>query len=80
MKEKDPNEMNEETRARSQAKLQNQNRKSHDEQKKRAKKATAEASEPDALENYLKLNIYGLKKMKSVRASRKRQKTWLKAI
>ncbi len=81
MEEKDPNELNEDTRARgvkrnSEIKVAEVTTS----KKKRAKKATAEAQSQMSRKIYFKRNMYGLKKMKSVRASRKPPKTWLKEI
>ena len=48
--------------------------------KKRAKKPTAEATEPNIAQNLFEPHMKGLKKMKSVRALRKPPETWLKEI
>jgi hypothetical protein len=82
MEEKDLNELNEETRARgvkgsSEIKIAEVSTG----KKKRAKKPTAGATEPNIAQNlFVPPLMKGLRKMKSVRALRKPPETWLKEI
>ncbi len=81
MEEKDSLETNEETRARGvKRNAEIKIAEVTTSKKKRAKKATAEAQEPDALENLFKAQHVWTEEDESVHASRKRQKMWLKAI